>query len=51
MAALVVFSTADVAFGLRLLARLARRSAVWWLLGSVAWGGLATALLAVLMHS
>ena len=51
MAALVVFSTADVAFGLRLLARLARRSAVWWMLGSAAWGGLATALLAVLMHS
>ncbi len=51
MAALLVFSTADVAFGLRMLARLARRSAVWWILGSAAWGGLATALLAFLMRS
>jgi hypothetical protein len=51
MAALVVFSTADVAFGLRMLARLARRSSVWWILGSAAWGGLATALLAFLMRS
>jgi hypothetical protein len=51
MAALVVFSTADVAFGLRLLARLARRSPVWWVLASAAWGLLATALLAVLLHA
>jgi RsiW-degrading membrane proteinase PrsW (M82 family) len=51
MAALVVFSTADVAFGLRLLARLARRSPVWWVLGSAAWGLLATALLAVLLRA
>lgn len=51
MAALVVFSTADVALGLRLLARLARRSAVWWVLGSAAWGLLATALLAVLLRT
>jgi hypothetical protein len=51
MTALVVFSTIDVAFGLRLLARLARRSAVWWVLGSAAWGGLATTLLAVLLRT
>ena len=51
MAALVVFSTADVAFGLRMLARLARRSSVWWILGSAAWGGLSTALLAFLVRS
>ena len=51
MAALLVFSTADVAFGLRMLARLARRSSVWWMLGSAAWGGLATVLLAFLMRS
>jgi hypothetical protein len=51
MAALVVFSTADVALGLRLLARLARRSPVWWALGSAAWGLLATALLAVLLRT
>jgi RsiW-degrading membrane proteinase PrsW (M82 family) len=51
MAALVVFSTADVALGLRLLTRLARRSPVWWVLGSAAWGLLATALLAVLLRT
>jgi hypothetical protein len=51
MAGLVVFSTADVALGLRLLARLARRSPVWWVLGSAAWGLLATALLAVLLRA
>jgi hypothetical protein len=51
MAGLVVFSTADVALGLRLLARLARRSPVWWVLGSAAWGLLATALLAVLLRT
>ena len=39
---------ADVAVGLRMLARLARRSSVWWILGSAAWGGLSTALLAFL---
>ena len=38
MAALLVFSTADVAFGLRMLARLARRASIWWMLGSAAWG-------------
>ena len=47
----MVFSTADVAFGLRMLARLARRSSVWWILGSAAWGGLSTALLAFLVRS
>lgn len=51
MAALVVFSTADVALGLRLLARLARRSALWWVLGSLAWGLLAVALLALLLRT
>jgi hypothetical protein len=51
MAALVVFSTADVAFGLRMLARLARRASAWWMLGSAAWGALATALLALLLRS
>jgi hypothetical protein len=51
MAALLVFSTADVAFGLRMLARLARRAAVWWVLGSAAWGALSTALLAFLLRS
>jgi hypothetical protein len=51
MAALVVFSTADVAVGLRMLARLARRSSIWWVLGSAAWGGLSTALLAFLLRS
>ena len=51
MAALLVFSTADVAFGLRMLARLARRAPIWWILGSAAWGALATALLAFLLRS
>ncbi|HEY4396002.1 MAG TPA: hypothetical protein VGP64_18185 [Polyangia bacterium] len=51
MAALVVFSTADVALGLRLLARLARRSPLWWVPGSVAWGLLAVTLLAVLLRT
>ncbi|HEX3903326.1 MAG TPA: hypothetical protein VH853_10790 [Polyangia bacterium] len=51
MAALLVFSTADVAFGLRMLARLARRAPIWWMLGSAAWGTLATALLAFLLRS
>ena len=51
MAALVGFSTADVAFGVRMLARLARRSSVWWIRGSAAWGGLSTALLAFLVRS
>ncbi len=50
MAALLVFSTADVAFGLRMLARLARRSPVWWVLGSAGWGALSTALLAFLLR-
>ncbi len=51
MAALLVLSTANVAFGLRGLARLARRSPVWWVLGSAAWGGLSTALSALLLRS
>jgi hypothetical protein len=51
MAALMVFSTADVAFGLRMLARLARRASVWWVMGSAAWGALSTALLAFLLRT
>jgi hypothetical protein len=51
MAGLLVFSTFDVAMGLRMLARLARRSPIWWALGSAAWGGLSTALLAFLLRS
>lgn len=51
MAALLVLSTADVAFGLRVLARVARRATVWWVLGSAAWGALSTALLAFLLRS
>ena len=51
VSALVLFSTVDVAFGLRMLARLARRSSIWWILGSAAWGGLSTALLAFLVRS
>jgi hypothetical protein len=51
MAALLVFSTADVAFGLRMLARLARRATVWWVMGSAAWGALSTALLAFLLRT
>ncbi len=50
MAALLVFSTADVAFGLRMLVRLGRRAPVWWVLGSAAWGALSTALLAFLLR-
>jgi hypothetical protein len=51
MAALVLLSTVDVAVGLRMLARLARRPAVWWVLGSAAWGLLSIALLAFLLRS
>jgi hypothetical protein len=51
MAALLVFSTADVALGLRMLVRLARRAPIWWVLGSAAWGALSTALLAFLLRS
>jgi hypothetical protein len=51
MAGLLVMSTADVALGLRMLARLARRAPAWWVLASAAWGGLATALIAVLLRS
>lgn len=51
MAALLVFSTVDVAFGLRMLARLARRASVWWVMGSAAWGALSTALLAFLLRT
>jgi hypothetical protein len=51
IAALLVFSTADVAFGLRMLARVARRATVWWVLGSAAWGALSTALLAFLLRT
>jgi hypothetical protein len=51
IAALLVFSTADVAFGLRMLARLARRAPLWWVMGSAAWGVLSTALLAFLLRT
>jgi hypothetical protein len=51
MTALVVLSTLDVALGLRVLARLARRGAAWWVLGSAAWGALSIALLGFLLRS
>jgi hypothetical protein len=51
MSGLVLFSTLDVALGLRMLARLNRRGAGWWVLGSAAWGGLSIALLAFLLRS
>jgi len=51
MSGLVLFSTLDVALGLRMLARLARRGAGWWVLGSAAWGALSVAVLAFLLRS
>lgn len=51
MTALVLFSTVDVGLGLRVLARLARRSAAWWVLGSAAWGALSVVLLGILLRS
>jgi len=51
MSALVLFSTVDVALGLRVLARLARRGAAWWVLGSAAWGALSVVLLGFLLRS
>ncbi len=51
MSGLVLFSTVDVALGLRMLTRLARRGAAWWLLGSAAWGALSVALLGFLLRS
>jgi len=51
MTALVLFSTVDVALGLRMLARLARRRAAWWVLGSAAWGALSVVLLGILLRS
>jgi hypothetical protein len=51
MSGLVLFSTLDVALGLRVLARLARRGAAWWVLGSAAWGALSVALLGFLLRS
>ncbi|HVZ89919.1 MAG TPA: hypothetical protein VHG72_23355 [Polyangia bacterium] len=51
MAGLLVFSTADVALGLRMLVRLARRAPIWWVLATAAWGGLSTALIAFLLRS
>jgi hypothetical protein len=51
MAGLVLLSTLDVALGLRTLARLRRRAAAWWLLGSAAWGLLSTALLGILLRA
>jgi hypothetical protein len=51
MAGLLVFSTADVALGLRMLARLSRQASVWWMLATAAWGGLSTALVAFLLRS
>jgi hypothetical protein len=52
MAALLVLSTFDVALGLRTIARLRlrRRFARLWVAGTVAWGGLATTLVAVLLR-
>ena len=49
MTALVLFSTVDVALGLRVLARLARRGPAWWVLGSAAWGALSVAVLGFLL--
>ena len=51
MAGLLVLSTADVALGLRMLARLGRRAAAWWVAATAAWGVLSTALLAFLLRS
>jgi hypothetical protein len=50
MAGLLVFSTVDVALGLRTLARLRRRATGWWVLGSAAWGALSTALVGFLLR-
>jgi hypothetical protein len=51
MAGLLVFSTLDVALGLRTLARLRRRATGWWVLGSAAWGALSTALVGFLLRT
>jgi hypothetical protein len=50
MAGLLVFSTLDVALGLRTLARLRRLRAWLWMAGAGAWGGLSTALVAFLLR-
>ncbi len=51
MTGLVLLSTVDVALGLRVLARLARRRAAWWVLGSAAWGALSVVLLGILLRT
>jgi hypothetical protein len=53
MAGLLVFSTFDVALGLRTLVRLRLRRRFWkvWVVGTAAWGGLSTALLAALLRA
>ena len=50
MSGLLVFSTLDVALGLRTLARLRRLRAWLWMTGVGAWCGLATALVGFLLR-
>ena len=50
MSGLVLFSTVDVALGLRALARVRRRSTRLWVAATVAWGLLSTLLVGFLLR-
>ncbi len=50
MAALMVLSTVNVGLGLRTFARARRGAARFWLPATLAWGGLATVLLKILLR-
>ena len=50
MTALLLLSTANVALGLRTLARVRRRPARLWIAATAAWGLLSTVLVAFLLH-
>jgi hypothetical protein len=50
MAFLLVLSTVNVGLGLRTFSRVRRRAARYWAVATVAWGGLATAVVRILMR-
>jgi hypothetical protein len=50
MAFLLVLSTVNVGLGLRTFSRVRRGAAPYWPVATAAWGGLATALVRILMR-
>lgn len=50
MTGLLLLSTANVAMGLRVIARVRRRPARLWIAASVAWGLLSTVVVGFLLH-